>query len=101
MPLLIFQRPGSNALETAEVLLATMKELSQSFPEGLRYDVIYNPTEFIEESVDAVFVTIYEAVILVVLVVVLFLQSWRASIIPIAAIPIFLIGTFAVMAAFG
>jgi HAE1 family hydrophobic/amphiphilic exporter-1 len=101
VPLLIFQRPGSNALQTAEVLLATMQELSQGFPEGLRYDVIYNPTQFIEESVDAVFVTIYEAVILVVLVVVLFLQSWRASIIPIAAIPISLIGTFAVMAAFG
>ncbi len=101
VPLLIFQQPGSNALATADRLFATMAELSKSFPSGLRYDVVYNPTEFIAESVDAVIHTIYEAAILVVLVVILFLQTWRASIIPIVAIPISLIGTFAVMAAFG
>src|SRR5918994_2761429 len=101
VPLLIFQRPGSNALATAEQVLATMAELAQSFPEGLRYDVVYNPTEFIEQSVDAVYETIYEAVLLVVVVVVLFLQTWRASLIPIVAIPVSLIGTFAVMAALG
>jgi len=101
VPLLIFQRPGSNALATAESLQATMKELSKQFPPGLRYDIIYNPTEFIAESVNEVEKTIYEAVGLVVIVVILFLQTWRASIIPIAAIPVSLIGTFAVLAAAG
>ncbi|MCE3249042.1 MAG: transporter, hydrophobe/amphiphile efflux-1 family, partial [Geminicoccaceae bacterium] len=101
VPLLVFQRPGSNALATAEEVLATMADLAQSFPPGLRYDVVYNPTEFIEQSIDAVFETIYEAVLLVVVVVVLFLQTWRASLIPIVAIPVSLIGTFAVMAALG
>jgi HAE1 family hydrophobic/amphiphilic exporter-1 len=101
VPLLVFQRPGSNALATAEEVLATMAELARSFPDGLGYDVVYNPTQFIEQSVDAVFDTIYEAVLLVVIVVVLFLQTWRASLIPIVAIPVSLIGTFAVMAALG
>jgi HAE1 family hydrophobic/amphiphilic exporter-1 len=101
VPLLIFQRPGSNALETAERLQATMAELAQSFPAGLRYDIVYNPTEFIAESVDEVVKTIFEAVILVALVVILFLQTWRAAIIPIVAIPVSLIGTFAVMATLG
>ncbi|HEX6113547.1 MAG TPA: efflux RND transporter permease subunit, partial [Geminicoccaceae bacterium] len=101
VPLLVFQRPGSNALATAEQVLATMAELAQSFPPGLRYDVVYNPTDFIAQSVEAVFDTIYEAVLLVVIVVVLFLQTWRASLIPIVAIPVSLIGTFAVMAALG
>src|SRR5882672_1787786 len=100
-PLLIFQRPGSNALATADRILATMKELSRSFPEGLRYDIIYNPTEFIGESVREVIKTIWEAVVLVVIVVILFLQTWRASIIPIIAIPVSLIGTFLALAAFG
>jgi HAE1 family hydrophobic/amphiphilic exporter-1 len=101
LPLLIFQRPGSNALETSDRLIATMEELSKSFPEGLQYDIIYNPTEFIQQSVDAVVDTIFEAAVLVVLVILLFLQSWRASVIPIIAIPISLIGTFSVLAAFG
>ena len=101
VPLLIFQQPGSNALATADRLFATMAQLAKRFPSGLRYDVVYNPTEFIAQSVEAVIHTIYEAAILVVLVVILFLQTWRASIIPIVAIPISLIGTFAVMAAFG
>src|ERR1700720_4467835 len=101
VPLLIFQRPGSNALATAARLKATMRELARSFPSGLQYDIVYNPTEFIAESVYEVQKTILEAVILVVLVVILFLQTWRASIIPIVAIPVSLIGTFAVLAAFG
>ena len=99
--LLIFQRPGSNALATADRIKATMQELAHSFPSGLRYDIVYNPTEFIAESVHEVQKTIFEAVILVVIVVILFLQTWRASIIPIVAIPVSLIGTFAVLAAFG
>ncbi len=101
VPLLIFQRPGSNALETAENIKSTMVELSKAFPEGLRYDIVYNPTEFIAESVREVIKTIFEAVALVILVVILFLQTWRASIIPIVAIPVSLIGTFAVLAALG
>ncbi len=101
VPLLIFQRPGSNALATAERIMATMKELSASFPTGLRYDIVYNPTEFIAESVNEVIKTIFEAVALVVIVVILFLQTWRASIVPIVAIPVSLIGTFTVLAAMG
>ncbi len=101
IPILLYQLPGSNALDTAERILATMAELGESFPPGLRYDVVYNPTEFIAESVDAVIHTIFEAVALVIVVVVLFLQTWRASIVPITAIPVSLIGTFALMAAFG
>ena len=97
----IFQRPGSNALQTAASVMDAMDELAQAFPPGLEYQVVYNPTEFVRQSVDAVVYTIFEAVVLVVLVVILFLQSWRASIIPILAIPISLIGTFAVMAALG
>ena len=101
VPILVFQRPGSNALETADRLIATMEELSAGFPEGLRYDIVYNPTEFIAESVREVVKTIWEAIILVVIVVVLFLQTWRAAIIPIVAIPISLVGTFIAMAALG
>jgi len=101
VPLLIFQLPGSNALATADRVIAKMKELSQSFPAGLRYDIVYNPTEFIAESVHEVIKTMFVAVVLVVIVVVLFLQTWRASIVPIVAIPVSLIGTFLVLAAFG
>ncbi|MGD9668215.1 MAG: efflux RND transporter permease subunit [Hyphomicrobiaceae bacterium] len=97
----IFQRPGSNALATADAVKAKMEDLSKDFPAGLRYTIVYNPTDFIKQSVDAVVSTIGEAVILVILVVVLFLQTWRAAIIPILAIPISLIGTFFVMAMFG
>ncbi|MBL8564857.1 MAG: multidrug efflux RND transporter permease subunit [Hyphomicrobiaceae bacterium] len=97
----IFQRPGSNALATADTIKAQMDELAKGFPQGLKYTIIYNPTDFIRQSVDAVITTIGEAVVLVVLVVVLFLQTWRAAIIPILAIPISLIGTFFFMALFG
>ncbi|WP_027134428.1 efflux RND transporter permease subunit [Geminicoccus roseus] len=101
LPLLVFQRPGSNALATAEKLRATMQELSASFPDGLEYRIVYDPTVFISESVHEVYKTIIEAIVLVVIVVILFLKTWRASIIPIIAIPVSLIGTFAVMAAIG
>ncbi|GLK80378.1 efflux RND transporter permease subunit [Methylopila turkensis] len=97
----IFQRPGTNATEAAEQIKATMETLKASFPAGLEYRTEYNPTEFINESITAVEHTIYEAVALVVLVVFIFLQSWRAAIIPVAAIPVSLIATFAVMSAFG
>src|SRR3546814_11061861 len=78
-----------------------MERLKQDFPPGLDYDVVYNPTQFIAESIDAVYETLFEAMLLVVLVVLVFLQSWRTALIPIVAIPVSLIGTFAVMAAFG
>ena len=97
----MFQRPGSNALATAKNIIATMEELSKSFPAGIEHTIIYDPTQFIQQSVDAVIETIGEAVILVVLVVILFLQTWRAAIIPIVAIPVSLIGTFFFMAMFG
>jgi multidrug efflux pump subunit AcrB len=97
----IFQRPGSNALSTSTNIKKTMNELAKRFPPGLKYDIVYNPTEFIQQSVEAVESTIGEAIILVVLVVILFLQTWRAAIIPIVAIPISLIGTFFFMAVFG
>ncbi len=97
----IFQRPGSNALATAGIIKTQMDELAKSFPDGLKYTIIYNPTEFIQQSVDAVLKTIAEAVVLVVLVVIVFLQTWRAAVIPILAIPISLIGTFFFMAMFG
>jgi HAE1 family hydrophobic/amphiphilic exporter-1 len=101
IPLGIFQRPGSNALATATQVQNAMAELAKSFPAGLQYDIVYNPTVFISQSVQAVIQTMIEAVILVVVVIVLFLQTWRASIIPIVAIPVSLIGTFAMLAALG
>ncbi|MEM1321771.1 MAG: multidrug efflux RND transporter permease subunit [Bacteroidota bacterium] len=97
----IFQQPGGNALETAAEIQAKMVELSKDFPEDLKYEIVYNPTEFVQKSVDEVYRTIAEAILLVVFVILLFLQSWRASIIPILAIPVSLIGTFAVMQALG
>ena len=96
----ILQQPGSNAIATADAVKAKMQELRQSFPPGLDYKIIYNPTEFVKASIDEVEKTLLIAVVLVVLVVVVFLQSWRAAIIPVIAIPVSLIGTFAVMAAF-
>ncbi|QDX25185.1 multidrug efflux RND transporter permease subunit [Sphingomonas suaedae] len=95
----VTQRPGTNALAAAEGVKAQLAEAEQSFPKGLEYRIIWNPTEFISESMDAVAMTLLEAVVLVVLVILVFLQSWRAAIIPIVAIPVSLIGTFAVLAA--
>ena len=99
--LAVFQRPGSNALSTAKNIISTMERLSTRFPAGVRHAIVYNPTEFIQQSVNAVIETIGEAAILVVLVVILFLQTWRAAVIPIVAIPVSLIGTFFFMALFG
>ena len=97
----MFQRPGSNALATATAIRATMAQLSQRFPPGIKYDIVYDPTQFIQQSVDAVQETILEAIALVVLVVILFLQTWRAAVIPLVAIPVSLVGTFFFMAMFG
>lgn len=97
----VFQRPGSNALDTSAAILKRMEDLKKDFPKGLDYTVVYNPTDFIAESIDAVYQTLIEAILLVALVVVIFLQSWRASLIPILSIPVSLIGTFAVMAMLG
>ncbi len=99
--LAIFQRPGTNALQASEDIIAKMEELKGAFPPGIEYRIVYNPTEFIAASVDAVYETLLEAVALVVLVVIVFLQSWRTALIPIIAIPISLIGTCAMMAALG
>ncbi|MFC0410004.1 efflux RND transporter permease subunit [Roseomonas elaeocarpi] len=99
--LAIFQRPGTNALATSAEILRTLDTLKADFPPGIAYQVVYNPTEFIAKSIDEVYHTLYEAVALVVIVVIVFLQSWRTAIIPIIAIPVSLIGTFAFMAAFG
>ncbi len=97
----IFQRPGSNALEMAANVKKTMEELKKEFPEGVDYEIIYDTTAFVQESIDSVVHTLIEAIILVVLVVVLFLQGWRASIIPLIAVPVSLVGTFAVLLMLG
>ncbi len=99
--LVVSQRPGSNALDTSARVRARLDELARAFPPGLEHKVVYDPTEFIAESVQALRTTILEAVLLVVLVVILFLQSWRAAVIPLLAIPVSLVGTLAVMAAMG
>jgi multidrug efflux pump subunit AcrB len=95
----IYQRPGSNALEIAQSVRDKMKELKERFPEGVDYDIVYDTTPFIVESVDEVFKTLRDAVILVAFVVLLFLQNWRSALIPLVAVPVAIIGTFAVMAA--
>jgi hydrophobe/amphiphile efflux-1 (HAE1) family protein len=97
----IFQRPGTNAIETAKAIMDEMEDIAKEFPPGIEYNFAYNPTEFIEQSVTAVEHTVYEAIFLVVIVILVFLQTWRAAIIPIIAIPVSLIGTFAVMSAMG
>src|SRR5487761_879622 len=99
--MLVTQRPGSNALATAKNISDAMVRLKANFPKGLDYNIGYNPTEFIAQSVSELIKTIYEAMILVVIVVLVFLQGWRPAIIPIVAIPVSLVGTFAAMAAFG
>ena len=97
----VFQRPGSNALTTGDNVRAAMAQIGKSFPPGMQYTSVYDPTLFIRQSVNAVIDTIFEAVVLVVLVVILFLQTWRAAVIPILAIPISLVGTFFLMSLFG
>jgi multidrug efflux pump len=97
----ISQRPGSNALQTSQQVRDTMERLKKSFPEGVDYKIAYDPTVFVRESIQAVGHTFIEALILVVLVVLVFLQTWRASIIPLAALPVSLVGTFTIMLALG
>ncbi len=97
----IYQRPGSNALDTARLVRSKMDDLKSRFPSGLDYDIVYDTTPFITESVQEVFKTLRDAVLLVAIVVLLFLQSWRSAIIPLIAVPVAIVGTFAVMAAFG
>jgi multidrug efflux pump len=101
IPIAVFLLPGGNSLRLSERVRATMDELSQNFPEGISYQIVYDPTVFVRESIREVVKTLFEAVLLVVIVVVLFLQTWRASIIPLIAVPVSIVGTFAVMLGFG
>ena len=97
----IYQAPGSNALELSSKVRATMEDLKKRFPQGVDYTIVYDPTVFVRESISAVVHTMLEAVVLVVLVVILFLQTWRASIIPLVAVPVSIVGTFAVLLGVG
>lgn len=97
----VFQAPQSNALQLSTDVRALMDELKQDFPEGVAYDIVYDPTQFVRDSISAVIKTLLEAVALVVLVVIVFLQTWRASLIPLLAVPVSVVGTFALMLAFG
>jgi len=99
--LAIFQLPGSNALQTKDAVVHTMETLKTRFPAGLEYNIVYDTVVFIKQSIEAVVKTLFEALLLVVIVVVVFLQNWRASIIPLIAVPVSLIGTFAIMAGLG
>ncbi|MDB5340789.1 MAG: bepE 4 [Planctomycetaceae bacterium] len=99
--LVIAQRPGSNALATADGIEKAIEKLSKNFPDGMEYRIAYNPTTFVRESINSVIHTLYEAAFLVVIVVLVFLQNWRATLVPLIAIPVSLIGTFAAMLAFG
>ena len=98
---IVFQAPGANALQLSSDVRARMEELKKDFPEGMDYTVVYDPTQFVRESIKAVIHTLLEAIALVVLVVIVFLQTWRASIIPLLAVPVSIVGTFAVMLGFG
>jgi multidrug efflux pump len=93
----IFEAPGANAIELSDAVRAKMAELATRFPEGVTYDVVYDPTVFVRDSIKAVVTTLFEAVLLVVLVVILFLQTWRASVIPLLAVPVSVVGTFAAL----
>jgi hydrophobe/amphiphile efflux-1 (HAE1) family protein len=97
----IFQAPGSNALQLSNTVRATMNELKQNFPQGVEYRIVYDPTVNVRDGIREVVKTLFEAILLVVLVVVLFLQTWRASIIPLVAVPVSIVGTFAILLAFG
>lgn len=97
----VFQAPESNAIQLSDDVRATMQELKKSFPEGVDYTIVYDPTRFVQASIDAVISTLIEAVLLVVIVVIVFLQTWRASIIPLLAVPVSIVGTFAFMKLFG
>lgn len=94
---LVYQRPGSNAVETAKQVKQTMADLSEDFPQGIGYEIAYNPTDYVEDSINEVFMTLFITTAFVVLTVFLFLHGWRPTIVPVIAIPISLVGTFAVM----
>ena len=97
----VTQRPGSNALETAKEVEELIDRLAKDFPPGLSHQIVFNPTVFVEQSIDSVIETLFEAIILVILVIIIFLQNWRSAIIPLAAIPVSLIGTFMIMSGLG
>jgi len=97
----VFAAPGSNAIQISDNVRATMAEIKKNMPEGVDYKIVYDPTQFVRSSIDAVVHTLLEAVALVVVVVILFLQTWRASVIPLLAVPVSVIGTFAIMHLFG
>src|SRR5262249_4395092 len=97
----IYQLPGSNALEVARLVRERMKQLKERFPPGIDYKIVYDTTPFIQESINEVFETLFDAIVLVALVVLVFLQNWRSTLIPLVAVPVAVIGTFAVMAAIG
>src|SRR5262249_18052422 len=99
--LAIFQLPGSNAVETAKAIRSRMEELKEAFPKGVDYRLVYDTTVFINESITSVYHTLFEAIVLVFIVVLVFLQNWRATLIPMVAVPVSLVGTFAVMALLG
>src|SRR5690606_33012410 len=97
----VFQAPESNAIALSNAVRAAMEGAKKDFPDGVDYQIIYDPTRFVQQSIDAVIMTLLEAVALVVLVVIVFLKTWRASIIPLAAVPVSIVGTFAFLLAFG
>jgi multidrug efflux pump len=97
----VFQAPGSNAITISDQVIKTMDELQLAMPEGVKYEIVYDTTQFVRASIEKVVDTLLEAIALVVIVVILFLQTWRASIIPLIAVPVSIIGTFAVMYVFG
>jgi multidrug efflux pump len=97
----IFQAPGSNALQLSSTVRATMEELKKNFPQGVEYRIVYDPTINVRDGIREVVKTLFEAILLVVLVVVLFLQTWRASVIPLVAVPVSIVGTFAILLMFG
>ena len=97
----VFQAPGSNAIDIADRVQAEMRDVKANMPDGVDYSIVYDTTQFVRSSIEAVIHTLLEAVALVVLVVILFLQTWRASVIPLIAVPVSIIGTFAVMHVFG
>ncbi len=97
----VFQAPGSNAIQISENVHKVMAELKQTMPDGVDYEIVYDTTQFVRASIESVIHTLLEAIALVVVVVIVFLQTWRASIIPLVAVPVSIVGTFAVMYVFG
>ncbi|MFM0228568.1 efflux RND transporter permease subunit, partial [Paraburkholderia dipogonis] len=99
--LIIFQQPNANSLQISTDVRRITAELQKDMPEGVEAKIVYDPTQFVRESIDAVVHTLFEAIFLVVIVVIIFLQTWRASLIPLLAVPVSIVGTFSLMLAFG